>query len=110
MTKTWLITGVSGGLGREIALAALARGDLVFGTVRKAKDADAFELLGGHALVLDVTDEAAVRAGVAQVEAAAGSTSWSTTPATAWSGRWRRPRSTRSAPSSRPTSSARWPC
>jgi len=69
MTKTWLITGVSGGLGREIALAAIARGDTVFGTVRKAKDADAFELLGGHALVLDVTDEAAVRKGVAEVEA-----------------------------------------
>jgi NAD(P)-dependent dehydrogenase (short-subunit alcohol dehydrogenase family) len=72
MTQTWLITGVSGGLGREIALAAIARGDTVFGTVRKAKDADAFELLGGQALVLDVTDEAAVRAGVAQAEAAAG--------------------------------------
>ena len=72
MTKTWLITGVSGGLGREIALAALARGDTVVGTVRKAKDADAFELLGGHALVLDVTDEAAVKAGVAQAEAITG--------------------------------------
>jgi NAD(P)-dependent dehydrogenase (short-subunit alcohol dehydrogenase family) len=72
MTKTWLITGVSGGLGREIALAALARGDLVFGTVRKTADADAFELLGGHALVLDVTDEAAVKEGVFQAEAVAG--------------------------------------
>lgn len=70
MTQTWLITGVSGGLGREIALAAIARGDVVFGTVRKSIDADAFELLGGRALVLDVTDEAAVRAGVLQVEAA----------------------------------------
>lgn len=72
MTKTWLITGVSGGLGREIALAAIARGDTVFGTVRKPADADAFELLGGHALVLDVTDEAAVKAGVAQAEKVAG--------------------------------------
>ncbi len=72
MTKTWLITGVSGGLGREIALAALARGDLVFGTVRRAADADAFEQLGGHALVLDVTDEEAVRAGVGQAEVVAG--------------------------------------
>jgi NAD(P)-dependent dehydrogenase (short-subunit alcohol dehydrogenase family) len=72
MTQTWLITGVSGGLGREIALAALARGDVVVGTVRKARDADAFELLGGHALILDVTDEAAVRAGVAQAQAITG--------------------------------------
>jgi len=61
---------VSGGLGREIALAAIARGDTVFGTVRKPADADAFELLGGHALVLDVTDEASVKAGVAEAEKA----------------------------------------
>jgi NAD(P)-dependent dehydrogenase (short-subunit alcohol dehydrogenase family) len=72
MTQTWLITGVSAGLGREIALAALARGDVVVGTVRKARDADAFELLGGHALILDVTDEAAVRAGVAKAQAITG--------------------------------------
>lgn len=70
MTQTWLITGVSGGLGREIALAAVGRGDVVFGTVRKAEAAEAFERLGGRALVLDVTDEAAVRAGVARAEAA----------------------------------------
>ncbi|MGR4866989.1 oxidoreductase [Caulobacter sp. LARHSG274] len=72
MTQTWLISGVSGGLGREIALAALARGDTVVGTVRKAKDAEAFERLGGHALVLDVTDAAAVRDGVAAAEAVTG--------------------------------------
>jgi NAD(P)-dependent dehydrogenase (short-subunit alcohol dehydrogenase family) len=46
MTKTWLITGVSGGLGREIALAALARGDVVVGTVRKPEAAAAFEASG----------------------------------------------------------------
>ena len=73
MTKTWLITGVSGGLGREIALAALAQGDTVIGTVRKAEAASAFEALGGHALILDVTDEAAVKAGVAKAQAMAGS-------------------------------------
>lgn len=72
MTKTWLITGVSGGLGREIALAALARGDTVVGTVRKADAADAFRALGGHALILDVTDEAAVRDGVANAESITG--------------------------------------
>lgn len=73
MTKTWLITGVSGGLGREIALAALARGDVVVGTVRKPEAATAFEVLGGHALILDVTDEAAVKAGVAKAESITGS-------------------------------------
>ena len=36
--SNWLITGVSGGLGREIAMAALARGDAVAGTVRRPED------------------------------------------------------------------------
>ena len=73
MTKTWLITGVSGGLGREIALAAMSRGYVVVGTVRKPQAATAFEALGGHALLLDVTDEAAVKAAVAEAEAVTGS-------------------------------------
>ncbi|MBU4434533.1 MAG: SDR family NAD(P)-dependent oxidoreductase [Alphaproteobacteria bacterium] len=75
MTKTWLITGVSGGLGREIAQAALARGDIVVGTARKPEAADVFEALApgrAHALVLDVTDEVAVRLGVAAAEALTG--------------------------------------
>jgi NAD(P)-dependent dehydrogenase (short-subunit alcohol dehydrogenase family) len=72
MSKTWLITGVSGGLGREIARAALARGDVVVGTVRKAEAVAAFEALGGYAVVLDVTDEAGVRAGVAKAQAVTG--------------------------------------
>jgi NAD(P)-dependent dehydrogenase (short-subunit alcohol dehydrogenase family) len=72
MTKTWMITGVSGGLGREIALAALARGDVVIGTVRKPEAAAAFTALGGHALILDVTDEAAVRTAVARAEGVTG--------------------------------------
>ena len=36
MQKTWLITGVSSGLGRLLAQKALARGDSVIGTSRKA--------------------------------------------------------------------------
>ena len=32
--KTWFITGVSRGLGRSLAQAALSRGDRVIGTVR----------------------------------------------------------------------------
>lgn len=68
MSKTWLVTGVSSGLGREIALAAIARGDVVIGTVRKAEAAAVFAGLGGHPLVLDVTDTAAVKAAVAEAE------------------------------------------
>jgi NAD(P)-dependent dehydrogenase (short-subunit alcohol dehydrogenase family) len=36
--QTWLITGCSRGLGREIALAALARGDKLIATARRQSD------------------------------------------------------------------------
>ncbi|OBI44089.1 oxidoreductase [Mycobacterium sp. E796] len=74
--KTILITGVSSGLGRAFAVAALAAGHRVVGTVRKPKDAKGFEELAAtnraHALLLDVTDDAAVFAAVADVEATVG--------------------------------------
>lgn len=71
MTRTWFITGVSGGLGRALALAALGAGDIVAGTVRKGPDRDAFASLGpnAHGFVADVTDETAVAAAVAGAEA-----------------------------------------
>ena len=68
----WLITGVSGGLGRALAEAALARGDKVAGTVRKAADLAAFEAMGGKGFLADMTDEDAVRAAVDGAEAALG--------------------------------------
>lgn len=70
----WLITGVSGGFGRAIANAALARGDRVVGTTRRAEDR-AFEALApdrAHAISLDLRDEAAVRAAVARAEELTG--------------------------------------
>jgi NAD(P)-dependent dehydrogenase (short-subunit alcohol dehydrogenase family) len=54
----WLITGVSSGFGRELALAALARGDTVIGTLRQAAQAQDFRALQpgrSHAVLLDVT-------------------------------------------------------
>jgi NAD(P)-dependent dehydrogenase (short-subunit alcohol dehydrogenase family) len=53
----WLITGVSGGLGREIARAAFERGDNVAGTVRQAADKVTFESLApgrAHGVLLDL--------------------------------------------------------
>ena len=35
--RTWLITGVSTGLGRALAEAALRRGEVVIGTLRKRR-------------------------------------------------------------------------
>ncbi|MDF0488152.1 oxidoreductase [Sphingomonas sp. H39-1-10] len=74
-SKTFLITGVSSGLGRAFAEAALDAGHRVIGTVRKAGDADAFAALAperAHPLILDVTDFAAIPAAVAAAEHAVG--------------------------------------
>lgn len=70
----WFITGVSTGLGREIAQAALGAGHTVVGTVRSAEAATAFESLGEKAIgmVLDVMDTAAVAAAVREAEARTG--------------------------------------
>jgi NAD(P)-dependent dehydrogenase (short-subunit alcohol dehydrogenase family) len=73
--KTFLITGVSSGLGRAFAEGAVAAGHRVIGTVRRQADADAFAALSvdrAHPLVLDVTDYAAIPASVAQAERQAG--------------------------------------
>ncbi|HWF78923.1 MAG TPA: oxidoreductase [Caulobacteraceae bacterium] len=67
----WLITGVSSGLGRAIADAALARGDKVAGTVRRQDDLAAFEARApGRAFgyIADMVDEAAVRDAVGRAE------------------------------------------
>jgi NAD(P)-dependent dehydrogenase (short-subunit alcohol dehydrogenase family) len=73
-TRTFFITGVSGGLGRGIAEAALAAGHAVIGTVRTDEDAAAFEELGPRAGArrLDVTDEDAVRTTIDGVESEHG--------------------------------------
>ena len=60
--KNWLITGVSRGLGKALAEAALARGDTVIGTVREgdpliAKGAGVF-----HRVSLDMRDPKAIEA------------------------------------------------
>src|SRR5580658_7604250 len=71
----WLITGVSGGLGRALAQAALARADQVAGTVRRPSDLAAFEALGpglAHGFLADMTDEASIRAAVDGAEARLG--------------------------------------
>ncbi|WP_433171877.1 oxidoreductase [Actinoallomurus sp. CA-150999] len=75
MTRTFLITGVSSGLGRAFAHGALDAGHTVVGTVRRQDDADAFARSApgrAHAWLLDVTDDKAVFALVEEVEAGIG--------------------------------------
>jgi NAD(P)-dependent dehydrogenase (short-subunit alcohol dehydrogenase family) len=74
-SKTFLITGVSSGLGRAFAEGALQAGHRVIGTVRRTVDAEAFAALEpdrAHPLVLDVTDFDAIPAAVADAERQVG--------------------------------------
>jgi NAD(P)-dependent dehydrogenase (short-subunit alcohol dehydrogenase family) len=73
--QKWLITGVSTGLGRAFAQAALAAGHTVAGTVRTEEDLRAFEGLKpgyAHGRILDVTDGEAVSNVVAEAEQSVG--------------------------------------
>ena len=45
MSKIWIITGVSGGLGRELAHVVAHKGDVVIGTVRQENQIAAFDEL-----------------------------------------------------------------
>lgn len=72
-SKTFLITGVSSGLGRAFAAGALAAGHRVIGTVRRHDDARTFgSSKEAIPLLLDVTDYAQVAEAVKQVEQDAG--------------------------------------
>jgi NAD(P)-dependent dehydrogenase (short-subunit alcohol dehydrogenase family) len=67
MTKTWLITGASRGLGRAIAEAALAAGDNVVATARDPGRLADLEARYPDTLLcfaLDVTDMAAAQVAV----------------------------------------------
>jgi len=73
--KTFLITGVSSGLGRAFAQGALDAGHTVVGTVRKEADLTAFEQLApgrAHGRLLDVTDDEAVFRVIDDAEATVG--------------------------------------
>jgi NAD(P)-dependent dehydrogenase (short-subunit alcohol dehydrogenase family) len=64
MPKTWLITGSSRGLGRELARAVLERGDRLVATARRPEQLeDLVQTYGDRVrtVALDVTDAAAAR-------------------------------------------------
>lgn len=69
--KTWFVTGASSGLGRAIAHAALARGDVVAGTCRTEDARTALDAIApgrSFGVALDVRDERAVGEAVARME------------------------------------------
>jgi len=73
--RTFLITGVSSGFGKAFAIAALAAGHKVIGTVRRPDDAKAFAALApdrAHPLLLDITSYEAIPAAVTKAEQECG--------------------------------------
>ncbi|MCL4872412.1 MAG: SDR family NAD(P)-dependent oxidoreductase, partial [Anaerolineae bacterium] len=70
--KSIVITGVSTGIGYELAKLLAGQGWQVYGSVRKQADADRIRAELGDAftpLLFDVTDEAAIATAVAQIPA-----------------------------------------
>lgn len=75
MSRSWFITGVSSGLGRSLAEAALEAGDRVAGSVRSEDAVAPFEALQPErtlALIADVTDAAALTCAIRTADAALG--------------------------------------
>lgn len=74
--KYVVVTGVSSGIGRAIALDLIAAGYTVFGSVRRSQDASALVEQGKDQfipLLFDVTDEAGIARAVAEVKQRVGS-------------------------------------
>lgn len=75
MTKSAFITGVSTGIGEASARVLLEQGYEVFGSVRKPGDADRLEADFPDSftkIIMDVTDDEAVKAAAAKVDKALG--------------------------------------
>jgi NAD(P)-dependent dehydrogenase (short-subunit alcohol dehydrogenase family) len=70
--KVWFITGVSRGLGRSIAQAALDRGDVVIGTSRDGKSALTDASGEIHVLALDLTDRDQIFSAIAKAHSLYG--------------------------------------
>jgi NAD(P)-dependent dehydrogenase (short-subunit alcohol dehydrogenase family) len=59
--KIWFITGISSGLGKALAKAVVANGDIVIGTFRQQAQADVFNAThtnGSKGVVVDITNVA----------------------------------------------------
>lgn len=67
--KVILVTGASSGMGKDAALQLIKEGHTVYGAARRVEKMQDLIAAGGHALEMDVTDEAQVVAAVKKVVA-----------------------------------------
>lgn len=70
--KVVLITGASSGIGRQTALDLMALGYTAYGGARRVEPMADITEVGGHALLVEVTDDASMQAAVAQILDAEG--------------------------------------
>lgn len=73
--KNILITGVSTGIGYELAKVFISNGFRVFGSLRKPEEAEKLKSEFGeefHPLIFDVTDEKAIKVAAAEVQTSIG--------------------------------------
>lgn len=69
-TRIWLITGVSGGLGRALAKEAALQGEIVYGTLRKPEQISEFnDLVPGKTfgIQLDINNHGQIKSVVEQI-------------------------------------------
>jgi short-subunit dehydrogenase len=65
--KIILITGASSGIGKATALQLIKEGHTVYGAARRVEKMQELVEAGGHAIAMDITDEAQVKTGVQKV-------------------------------------------
>ena len=71
-SKVALVTGASSGIGEATALELQQLGYVVFGAARRLDRMQSLAKAGIHVLALDVTDDASMQAGIAEIIARSG--------------------------------------
>jgi NADP-dependent 3-hydroxy acid dehydrogenase YdfG len=67
MKKIVLITGASSGFGKFTALELIKKGYCVYGAARRVEKMQELVKAGGNAIKMDVTNDASVKSGIAQI-------------------------------------------
>lgn len=67
MKKVILVTGASSGIGKATALQLIHEGHIVYGLARRVEQMQDLVAAGGHAMAMDVTQHAQIKAVIANI-------------------------------------------